>query len=556
MKKYVNVLFAVCLLFFGQTVVGQEMKQKDADWYNCSFEEDGVYGAAVNKAYRFLKGKELKKTPIIAFIGTGMDVDHEDLSEAIWENPNPERGDVNGWNFIGGRDGEMLVTTPSVADREYARLKDYGDIFFSDGKYWVIKDERPMEYDGELNREEFNYYESLRQTNASQVMSSRYSLNLAYFMRDYVKRADGEMREMFPGKQLMREDYVAWYMKDKQPKSRVDSMCFYFSHLNYSIQENYAKHPILWDTMSTFYIQGKHIEFCRKNYEKALKSVDFDIRKRIVGDDYQDLNDNQYGNDNLFSSACLAEVMRASIAVGKRGNGLGADGIADFAKLMTLCAYPEKGEPYVKDLILSLRYAVDHGADIVVLAYQPRLSTPEDRKWLLEALLYAEDKDVLVVIPVWESADDMDEEQYYPNRFMGKKELNNILVVGPSDRDGKPSVMSNYGRKQVDLFAPAISIYVATTGDTYQIGSGTALGAGTVAGIAALLRGYYPQLSAAQIRDILIKTVTRRDGVEFEKSTHANRHIVQDLFLFDELCVSGGIVNAYQAVIVADQLEK
>jgi len=556
MKRYINVLCIVGLVLGVMNVTGQERRQKDADWYNCSFEEDGVYGAAVNKAYRFLQGKELKKKPVIAFIGTGMDVEHEDLRDAIWENPNPERGDVNGWNFIGGRDGEMLISVPSVADREYARLKKYGEIFFCDGKFWTIKDEKVVEYEGEVNREEFDYYEFLRKTNASEVMGKRMSLHLAYCMRDYVARADREMREMFLGKQLMREDYIAWYTKDKRVKLRIDSMCFYFSNFNYGMQESYAKRPIAWDTIAPYYIQGKYIEYCREGYEKAVKRVDLDLRRRVVGDDYLDLSDDRYGNDNLFSSACLAEVMRASIAVGKRGNGLGADGIADFAKLMTLCVYPEKGEPYGKDLILSLRYAVDHGADIVVLAYQLRLSTPADRQGLLEVLQYAESKNVLVVIPVWESADDMDEEQYYPNRFMGERELSNMVVVGPSDREGRPSKMSNYGRKQVDLFAPSIDIYVATTGDTYQVGTSSALGAGTVAGVAALLRGYYPQLTARQLRNILIETVTSRKGVEVEKSTHANGRIVQDLFLFDELCVSGGIVNAYNAVVAADRLEK
>lgn len=552
MKLLLVGLLAGCL----GSAHAQTQQQRDMDWYNCSFEEDGVYGAAVNKAYQFLQGKEVKKTPVIAFIGTGMDVYHEDLCESIWENPNPTRGDINGWNFIGGRDGEMLVEVPSLANREYERLEGkYGDLLYSDGKYWHIVNDRPVEYTGEVDEEEFKYYEMWRQTGLSELMNTRYSTILMYFMRNWMERANREMRAANPGKELGQEDYIRWGASVE--RNHMDSMCFFFTSMTYGTWENMLNKKVVWDSIYNFYTDGRYFASCREKFERAKKSVDLDIRKRIVGDDVTDINDTDYGNDNLFSTACLSEVMRASIAVGKRGNGIGADGIADFTKLMSLCAYPERGEPYGKDIALAIRYAVEHGADIITLAYQYLIASPQDTQWLKEALEYAESKNVLVIISAWERADDTDlEPTYCPGHVMDGHEFTNLMIVSPSDKNGKPSLASNYGANTVDIFAPGMEIYAASTGDTYQKASGTALAAGTVAGVAALVKGYYPELTAAQLRNLLIETATPRKGVIIEKTARANGQRVTDLFLFDELCRAKGIVNAYNAVVAADKMTK
>ena len=557
MKKYI---LSTWLLMAGITLTAtaQEVpQQKERDWYNCSVEEDGVYGAAVNKAYRFLKDKELKKRPLVALIGTGMDVWQEDLQEAIWQNPNPTRGDINGWNFLGGRDGEMMVSTTSVANREYIRLKDrYGDLIFSDGKYWAIRDGKIVEADSnKIDKEEFAVYEYLRQTRTSEAMTSHYSLNLAYFFRDYVLKADQAMRAAYPGKTLGLADYLAW--GEKNMRTRLDSMCQVFTQLYYSYQNLHAQQELPWDTIYAYYTQGGAIDYNRQKYEQICDGTDFTLRERIVGDDYRDLADTLYGNNNLLSPACMTEVMRASIIAGKRGNGMGADGIADFAEIMSLCAFPAQGEPYAKDIVLALRYAADHGADIAVIASQLLVSTPAEQRMLWEALRYAESKNVLVIIPAWELANDMDvETDFYPNRFMGNGELANLIVVSPSDRNGNPSPLSNYGKTQVDLYAPGMEIYAASPGDIYQFGTGTALSAGTVAGVAALVKGYYPECSASELRRLLIQTATSRKGEIVAKGKKSLGNNVQDLFLFDDLCLAGGIVNAYNAVVAAERIAR
>ena len=174
-----------------------------------------------------------------------------------------------------------------------------------------------------------------------------------------------------------------------------------------------------------------------------------------------------------------------------------------------------------------------------------------------EAIRYAESKESLVIVPVWELAYDLSKVEFFPNRWMdGSKELTNLMVIASSDKNGNPSMNSNYGAKELDLFAPGMDIYAAYMGDTYKTGTGAGLASATVAGVAALVKAYYPNLTGAQIREILLETVTSRRGVEIEKGIVVNGKRAQDLFLFDDLCLSGGIVNAYQAVVAADKRSK
>ena len=115
---------------------------------------------------------------------------------------------------------------------------------------------------------------------------------------------------------------------------------------------------------------------------------------------------------------------------------------------------------------------------------------------------------------------------------------------------------SNYGAKEVDLFAPGRDIYSTYTGDTYQTGNAIGFAAATTVGVAALMKAYYPELTGTQIRNILLESVTSRKDAEVEKAIVVNGQHTQDLFLFGDLCLSGGIINAYQAVVAADKVSK
>ena len=566
MKKYFLLLVAsACISVAEAQLVKQngqgEKKQSDLDWYNCSFDKDGVYGAEVNKAYDFLKGKKMKKRPVVALIGSGMDVEHEDLKQAIWSNPNVKVvgmdydntglvDDVYGRKFLGGKDGQVMESTMREGDREFLRLKDkYADYIFDGKNYCKVIDGKLTKVADPENIEEYNYYRN--QVLAESPMASTYAgWQLGYVIKDYAQKFDQMMKERFPGKELTQAEFGICY-DPKAPRDSLSEVAFMVCVMGFSIYETDK-----WETVYAGIKNGTQIEQSRKDYEAKVKQFGTDGRKEIVGDNYLVINYCKYANNLLLTADAAVGTMEAGIIAAKRENGLGGNGIMDEAEIMTL-RVAANGEPYLKDIALAIRYAVDHDADIIMLPVQNTLYPENQKKWISEALKYAESKGVFVVTPAWEAAQDLSVVTYYPNRWMtGERELTNLMVVSSSDKNGNPSMNSNYGAKEIDLYAPGMDIYSTYTGDTYQNGTGLGLAAATTVGVAALIKAYYPHLTGTQIRNILLETVTSRKDAEGEKGIVVDVKQTQDLFLFGDLCLSGGIINAYQAVVAADNIAK
>lgn len=565
MKKYFLLLMAsACISVADAQLIKQneeQKKQADLDWYNCSFDKDGVYGAEVNKAYDFLKGKKIKKRPVVALIGSGMDIEHEDLKQAIWVNPkekadgkdNDKNGlvdDINGWNFLGGKDGQVMEATMREGDREFLRLKDkYADYIFDGKNYNKVIDGKLTKVADPENIEEYNYYRN--QVLPESPMAGTYSgWQLTYVLKAYADKFDQMMKERFPGKELTEADFSICY-DPKAPRDSLSEVSFMMCAMGFGVYKTDK-----WETVYAGIKSGAQIEQAKAEYERKVGQFGADGRKDIIGDNYLDINDNKYGNNVLLTADAAIGTMEAGIIVAKRENGLGGNGIMDQAEIMTL-RVAANGEPYLKDIALAIRYAVDHQADIIMLPVQNTLYPEDQKKWISEALEYAESKGVFCVTPAWEGAQDLAVETYYPNRWMtGKKELTNLMVVCSSDKNENPSMNSNYGAKEVDLYAPGMEIYSTYTGDTYQSGTGLGLAAATTVGVAALIKAYYPHLTGTQIRNILLETVTSRKDAEVEKGIIVDGKPTQDLFLFGDLCLSGGIINAYQAVVAADKIAK
>ena len=565
MKKYFLLLMAsACISVADAQLIKQneeQKKQADLDWYNCSFDKDGVYGAEVNKAYDFLKGKKIKKRPVVALIGSGMDIEHEDLKQAIWVNPkekadgkdNDKNGlvdDINGWNFLGGKDGQVMEATMREGDREFLRLKDkYADYIFDGKNYNKVIDGKLTKVADPENIEEYNYYRN--QVLPESPMAGTYSgWQLTYVLKAYADKFDQMMKERFPGKELAEADFSICY-DPKAPRDSLSEVSFMMCAMGFGVYKTDK-----WETVYAGIKSGAQIEQAKAEYERKVGQFGADGRKDIIGDNYLDINDNKYGNNVLLTADAAIGTMEAGIIVAKRENGLGGNGIMDQAEIMTL-RVAANGEPYLKDIALAIRYAVDHQADIIMLPVQNTLYPEDQKKWISEALEYAESKGVFCITPAWEGAQDLAVETYYPNRWMtGKKELTNLMVVCSSDKNGNPSMNSNYGAKEVDLYAPGMEIYSTYTGDTYQCGTGLGLAAATTVGVAALIKAYYPHLTGTQIRNILLETVTSRKDAEVEKGIIVDGKPTQDLFLFGDLCLSGGIINAYQAVVAADKIAK
>ena len=571
MKKSIfilSTLFAFCGTVNAQLVKQNTgsiiAKQSDRDWYNCSYDKDGVYGACVNEAYEFLKDKKAKCRPIVAIIGTGVDIEHEELKDNIWKNKkdkkdgkdNDKNGyvdDTNGWNFIGGQDGKVMPYVTREGEREFFRLKEkYGDIYQDGNKYYSFASGEMEECPAPEDMEEFCYFTKVvaQESRLYQTYRDRWSVKMQAY---YVNLFDQELRAKYPNPDKLPVDSVAAYCA---PKSAEDPTMRGIMSQAIIMTAMYNKDKT-WGAISQLYTNEKRFADAVQKYEKQLILYGNDGREEIVGDNYLDITDKAYGNNSLLTADAAIGTMIAGVIAGARGIEGRNNPIADQAEIMTLVVKAGTGEPYLKDMALAIRYAADHGASVIVLPEQNTLYPAGQREWMSEALRYAEAKGALVVVPVHELSRDLSEHIFYPNRWMaGETELTNLMTVGISDKNGMPSISSNFGAKELDVFAPGVKIYSTCTGDTYQIGNGPAMASATVAGIAALIKTYYPELTGSQIRDILLKTATSRRGIELEKNVQKGQKIITDLYLFDQLSLSKGIVNALEAVKAAEELTK
>jgi len=565
------VLLLQIIVMAGQAqLVQKKSKEKINDWYNLSQDKDGVYGAEVNKAYEFLKGKPVKKKPIVAVIGFGMDAEHEDLKNSQWTNPNEKADDgidndkdgwiddIHGWNFLGNAKGEMIEKANKEGDREYFRLRGlYEGVFFNGTDYLKFDDvqQKPVKVPAPANIAEYKYFRYALQKE-SQIAGAAISYNFSKFTKYYLTNDfEADVKKIYPdfSKVGQREFIKATNYLDHQG-SKTDSLKFmarYFFLITMAANNGYAAKA---KRDSITYIAARDLTLkstkSKEDYERFLAN-NVDARK-ITGDDYTNISQKNYGNNNLYSNGSFYGTMFSGIIAADRDNNIGIKGIMPQAQLMSLRAYPKEGEPYYKDIALAIRYAVDHKADVILLGSSNTIFPAYEAKWVNDALLYAEQKGVLVVSPVWDLSRDLSKQSFYPNQFINGKELNNFIQVAASDSLGMPLKSANFGAKELNLFAPGVSISTTYMGTTYRQAGGSGLSAACVAGTAALIKAYYPQFTGAQIRKLILSNVTDRKDVEVEKQVGTKT----DMYLFKQLCSTGGILNAYKAVVAADKQSK
>ncbi|MEM8907914.1 MAG: S8 family peptidase, partial [Bacteroidota bacterium] len=259
-----------------------------------------------------------------------------------------------------------------------------------------------------------------------------------------------------------------------------------------------------------------------------------------------------YGNANVDNSqegeshgSHVAGIIGAS-----RGNGKGMDGVANQVQLMSLRIVPD-GDEYDKDVALAIRYAADNGAKVINTSFGKGYSP--NKEWVLDAMRYAAKKDVLIVNAAGNSGSDIDVEKTYPNDApdMINEVSDNVLTVGalsPTYNEKMVARFSNYGKRNVDVFAPGVQIYSTVPESSYGRKSGTSMAAPCAAGVAALVRSYYPQLSASQVKHILMNSGTKVDLKVIRPGTK------DELVDFSTLSVSGRIINAYNALQMADKM--
>ncbi len=516
-------------------------------WHTLDKATTGYYGLSVDKAYDFVKAKKLKsKTVIVAVIDSGIDTTHEDLKAVLWKNTKeiPGNGidddkngyvdDVYGWNFLGGRDGKSVEKDSYEAARVYHNQKSkWGDKQIDESK---------------LSAQDLFDYKAWKRSEAEIAGSDSKTsgLELVFLKKAYANCVKGDSilriamgKDKYTGKEL-----GAFEPTDADAKKAKAAIYGLMSG-------NDALETTNQDFLDGF---GDYVDGEVKKSEAADTAPE-EYRANIVKDNYSDFNDRFYGNPDVMASnkSALHGTHVSGIIGASRKNGVGMDGIADNVKIMMVRAVPD-GDEHDKDIALAIRYAVDNGAQVINMSFGKGYS-PE-KNWVDDAVRYAESKGVLMVHAAGNDAKDIDTTFNYPTPlFLDGKRPNNWITVGASgpkndaNGNGLTANFSNYGKTEVDVFAPGVKIYSTVPGgNTYQNLQGTSMASPVVAGLAAFLLEYYPALSARQVKMVIEKSsIKLADKV---KNPETN-----DPVSLSDISKSGGLVNAYEAIKFASTIK-
>jgi subtilisin family serine protease len=276
----------------------------------------------------------------------------------------------------------------------------------------------------------------------------------------------------------------------------------------------------------------------------------------LVGDDPYDLDDRFYGNPDVKGPRSNHGTSVAGVIAAIRDNNIGIDGIATDVKIMVLRSTPG-GDERDKDVALSIIYAVDNGADIINMSFGKDFSP--QKQFVDYAVKYAEERGVLLVHGSGNSGVNIDLEESFPSdRFLDGGTPTNWLSVGATSMKLDmeiAAVFSNYGKMNVDVLAPGVNIISTDSSNTYSMNSGTSLSSPIAAGIAALILSHYPELTPAQLIEVITEgayTFSKPKKVFIPSLKDEKRK----KYRFSELSESGGIINAYGALLKAEEKSK
>jgi subtilisin family serine protease len=538
LKKTMKYLLSLLIvLLVGGSSFSQNSKLEiPKNWHTQNQDSTGIYGISLDKAYGFINSKKIKsKQVVVAVIDSGIDTLHEDLKSVLWTNPKeiPYNGidddkngyidDVHGWNFLGGKDGRNVKKDSYEAARVYNKLKlkfenltvDESKLSESEKIEWASFNKTKQRLVGDINPEEIAFIKKL----------------MPVFLKgDSVITKDLGKKE-YNCKDL--DKYVTTNADAKKTKMFLLQLC----------KGNGT------DDITNNQIIDEFDGQIRKS--EAADHAPEEYRKLIVQDDETNINDRNYGNNDLMAANPFHGTHCAGIIAAVRNNKIGMDGIADNVKIMMVRAVPD-GDEHDKDIALAIRYAVDNGAQVISMSFGKEFS-PE-KQWVDEAVQYAEKMGVLLVHAAGNDGKNVDTTDNFPSPIYKatNKKASNWITVGASgdpSNGGIAANFSNYGKKEVDIFAPGVQIYSTMPGgDKYGEASGTSMACPVVAGTAALIMSYYPALSAQQIKYVIEKSANQINEVVKQPGS--------DLTVpFNELSKSGGLLNAYSAIQLASTLK-
>jgi cell wall-associated protease len=507
-------------------------------WSHMDLQTDSIPGMSIAKAYQFLAGKK-GSTVIVAIADSGIDVEHEDLRGVAWVNPNEIAGnnkdddqngyvdDVHGWNFLGNKMGAMVRKD----QLELTRIVKQGMERFGVKKASEISDIEKAEFDTYLKRKE-KYTKAVNAHKLKIENLEKTAKRITQILENF------KDVKVFLGK----VDLTVENLKRARPESVLLAVKIadVINLLTNGLSE-----------VEALDYKKKILKEKTANEESKAYDLDFNARESL-GDNLYDLADAFYGNNNVIGSKDFEShgTHVAGIVAAARDNGKGVNGVADNVKIMAVRVVPD-GDEHDKDVALGIRYAVDNGAKVINTSFGKAYSP--NKEWVYAAIKYAAKKDVLIVNAAGNDGKNIDVVSTFPNdsEDLVNEVSDNVLTIGAMSlhyNEKLPATFSNYGKKNVDVFAPGVDIYASTPKDEYALNSGTSMAAPSAAGVAALVRSYYPQLSASQVKHILMNSGIIINFEVIKPGT------TDESVSFKDLSVSGRVINAYNALKMADRI--
>ncbi|QSW91159.1 S8 family peptidase [Flavobacterium endoglycinae] len=489
-------------------------------WSHLDLIKDSIPGMSVDRAYaELLQGKKSQKV-IVGIVDSGVDIEHEDLKGKIWTNPKeiPGNGidddkngfidDVHGWNFLGDAVHENLEMTRIVKKAD----------------------------DG----------------------SAEYKEALAQYTAKYEEALQGKERVDF----LLNAHKTVKTALNKEKYTLEDLNSITSTDENV-VNSKKVMTQILTNTGPTFDPEAEFEEYRKYVYDQLNYNLnkEYDGRK-VVGDNPEDIKNNHYGNNIVFGpdkEEALHGTHVAGIIAQIRGNNLGGDGVAENVEILTVRAVPD-GDEYDKDIALAIRYAVDNGAKVINGSFGKSFSP--HKQWVYDAIKYAAKKDVLIVHAAGNDGYNIDETKNinYPNDSEDnvKEFADNVITIGAINKEYGENVVagfSNFGKINVDVFAPGEEIYATVPNNKYKYLQGTSMASPNAAGVAVLIRSYYPKLKAAQVKKILMDSgVALPSMVVLGENPNPQEKPVA--VSSAESSKTAKMVNAYNALLMAEKMSK
>ena len=502
-------------------------------WSSKDLQNDTIPGMGVDRTYQEIIKDKVGTTVIVAVIDSGIDIEHEDLKNVMWVNPKEIAGnnidddkngyvdDMHGWNFLGDIVKENM---------EYVR---------------IIRKLKPK-YDGKteasvsaVDSAEFALYQKANQEFSKEFEQTTASASRYASMLGSLKPAHAAISEKLGKQDYAKEDLSGIENPEGEQKEHIAMLT---QMLNYS------------DNIPSFIeqIQGGVDYFQGRLDSHFDTTTDF---RGVVGDNPDDNSNPYYGNNDVDGpDPKKADAKHgthvAGIIAAQRNNNIGMDGVAQNVQIMAVRAVPD-GDEYDKDIANAIRYAVDNGAKVINTSFGKYYSTHP--QWVWDALTYASENDVLIVNAAGNEGTDLDTIQVYPNDQVGvgAEISDTFLTVGALNYKYGSDLLatfSNYGKVNVDVFSPGVKIWATTPLDTYAFLQGTSMASPNVAGVAAMVRSYYPKLSAKQVKQILMDSglSVKMDVVLGGDPENKNS--------FENISTSGKMVNMYNAFIMASKM--